>query len=36
MFAKIALMWVGLSRMDVALVVLSCVTAAALYAAFLT
>lgn len=36
MFRKIGLMWVGLSKMDIALLVLGCVTVGALYAAFLT
>lgn len=35
MFQKMSLMWGGLGKMDVALVVLGCVTAGALYAAFL-
>jgi hypothetical protein len=35
MFEKISLMWVGVSKMDILLAVLSCVTLAALYAAFL-
>jgi hypothetical protein len=34
MFQKISLMWVGLSKMDIALVVLGCVTIGALYAVF--
>ncbi len=34
MFEKMGLIWVGLSRMDILLVALSCVTAVALYAAF--
>jgi hypothetical protein len=34
MFQKIGLMWVGLSRMDIVLMALSCVTVGALYAAF--
>ena len=36
MFQKINLMWVGLSKMDIVLTVLMCVTVSALYAAFLT
>jgi hypothetical protein len=36
MFQRISLLWVGLSKMDIALIGLSCVTAGALYAAFLT
>jgi hypothetical protein len=36
MFQRISLLWVGLSTMDIALIALSCVTAGALYAAFLT
>ena len=36
MFQKINLMWVGLSKMDIVLTVLLCVTIGALYAAFLT
>lgn len=35
MFEKMSLMWVGLSKMDVVLMMLSCVTIGALYAAFL-
>jgi hypothetical protein len=35
MFQKIGLMWGGLSKMDIVLVVLSCVTIGAVYAAFL-
>ena len=35
MLKKINLMWASQSRLDIALVVLSCVTIAALYAAFL-
>jgi hypothetical protein len=34
MFQKIGLMWGSLGKMDVALIVMSCVTAGALYAAF--
>jgi len=36
MFQKINLMWVGLSKMDIVLTVLLCVTIGVLYAAFLT
>ena len=36
MFQKINLMWVDLSKMDIVLTVLLCVTIGALYAAFLT
>ena len=36
MFQKISLMWVGLSKIDIVLTVLICVTIGALYAAFLT
>lgn len=36
MFQKISLMWVGLSKMDIVLTLLMCVTVSALYAAFLT
>jgi hypothetical protein len=35
MFDKMSLMWVGVSKMDITLAVMSCVTIAALYAAFL-
>lgn len=35
MFQKMSLMWVGLGKMDVVLIMLSCVTIGALYAAFL-
>lgn len=35
MFQKMSLMWVGLSKTDVVLMMLSCVTIGALYAAFL-
>jgi hypothetical protein len=35
MFRKISLIWAALSKMDVVLMVLSCVTAGAVYAAFL-
>ena len=35
MFQKISLMWVHLSKMDMALMVLSCLTIGALYAAFI-
>ena len=34
MFRKISLIWAGLSKMDIALMALSCVTAGAVYAAF--
>jgi hypothetical protein len=34
MFQKISLMWAGLSKMDILLITMSCVTAGALYAAF--
>jgi hypothetical protein len=34
MFQKISLMWAGLSKMDILLISLSCVTAGAVYAAF--
>ena len=34
MFHKIGLIWAGLSKTDVALIALSCVTAGAVYAAF--
>jgi hypothetical protein len=34
MFQKISLIWAGLSKMDIALMALSCVTAGAVYAAF--
>jgi hypothetical protein len=36
MFQKVSLMWVGLSKMDIVLTVLLCVTISALYAAYLT
>ena len=36
MFQKVSLMWVGLSKIDIALTALICVTIGALYAAFLT
>jgi hypothetical protein len=36
MSQKISLMWVGLSKMDIVLTLLMCVTISALYAAFLT
>ena len=36
MFQKINLMWVDLSKMDIVLTVLLCVTIGVLYAAFLT
>ena len=36
MFQKISLMWVGLSKIDIVLTALICVTIGALYAAFLT
>jgi hypothetical protein len=35
MFQKISLIWVGLSKMDILLMALSCVTIGAVYAAFL-
>jgi hypothetical protein len=35
MFEKMSLMWVDVSKMDIVLAVMSCVTIAALYAAFL-
>lgn len=35
MFQKMNLMWAGLSKMDVVLMVLSCVAIGALYASFL-
>jgi hypothetical protein len=36
MFQKISFMWVGLSKTDIVLTLLTCVTISALYAAFLT
>ncbi len=36
MFQKISLMWAGLSKMDIVLTLVMCVTIGALYAAFLT
>jgi hypothetical protein len=36
MFQRISLMWVGLSKMDIVLTLVMCVTISALYAAFLT
>jgi hypothetical protein len=35
MFEKMSLMWVDVGKMDIVLAVMSCVTIAALYAAFL-
>ena len=35
MFQKISLMWVDLSKLDIVLMTLGCVTIGALYAAFL-
>jgi hypothetical protein len=35
MFARISLIWNGVGMMDVVLAVMSCITIAALYAAFL-
>ena len=36
MFQRINLIWVGLSKIDIVLTALICVTIGALYAAFLT
>ena len=36
MFQKVGLMWVSLSKTDIVLTLLMCVTISALYAAFLT